>query len=72
MTAPLQKSTGAPLAQIKCATAENPLSKNSAAQRRATAALPLAQQQQAEVFTHWGISAPATNAATQRKEPPNA
>lgn len=47
MTAPLKKFTGAPVAQIECATGEFALRLKPAAQARATASLPVAQTQQA-------------------------
>ena len=49
-TAPLQKSSGAPVAQIRCATGESALQVKPSGAKCATAALPVAQQQQAGVF----------------------
>lgn len=54
MTAPLQKFSGAPVAQIKCATAEMPLKKNSAAQKRATALPAVAQERSKLKFSSTG------------------
>lgn len=66
MTAPVLKSSGAPVARSECATGGFALKLKLAAQRRATAPLPVAQAQQAS-FQHRG-QIKGTGAMPQRSE----
>lgn len=65
MTAPLQKFSGASVAQSICATGEFALRLKPAAQTRATAPLPVAQAQQAGFNRLRQIRANGANAAMQ-------
>ena len=65
MTAPVQKSSGAAVAHLVCATGEFALRLNLAAQTRATAPLPVAQAQQARFDPKGQIRANGASAAMQ-------
>lgn len=65
MSAPLQKLSGASVAQEVCATGEFALRVNLAAQTRATAPLPVAQAQQARFSQVGQIRANSALAAMQ-------
>lgn len=65
MTAPVQKSSGAAVAQTKRATGGFALRLNLAAQTRATAPLPVAQAQQARFDRQGQIRANGASAAMQ-------
>jgi len=68
MTAPLPYSSGAPGAQIECATAEIALKENLAAQERATALSAVAQRRSKLDFIHEGNPGERRNAAMQQME----
>lgn len=65
MSAPLQISTGAPVAQIVCAAAEIALKENSAAQKRATALSAVEQKRSKLNFSIMGNSDNSAIAAMQ-------
>jgi len=66
MSAPVTIFSGAPVAQIECATGEFALRINPAAQKCATAVLLVAQQQQAGFFHTGQIRAQQAFAAMQQ------
>ena len=66
MTAPVMKTSGAPVARIECATGGFALKLKLAAQTRATAPLPVAQAQQASFQHHGQIR--GTGAMPQRSK----
>lgn len=67
MTAPLCFSSGAPVAQKLCATAEIALKENLAAQKRATALSAVEQQRSKLDFSNRAIPPQQRNAAPQQE-----